>query len=128
MQLKVNGQDVFAGTGGKPFDPGQPAIVRPLARRIVRAKVRRTLHAHGIGRHSEHEMTAMSDRAFEALALVLGDNRYLMGDTPCGADATAFAFIAGSLSPVFESPLHAKAATLPKLLAYRDRMKAEFYP
>ena len=105
-----------------------PAPIRPLIRRIVRAKVRRNLHGHGIGRHTETEMTAMSDRAFEAVALVLGDNRYLMGDTPCGADATAFAFVASTLSPVFESPAHAKAKTLPKLLAYRDRMMAEFYP
>jgi pimeloyl-ACP methyl ester carboxylesterase len=27
MQLKVNRHDVFAGTGGKPFDPAQPVIV-----------------------------------------------------------------------------------------------------
>ena len=54
-------------------------------------------------------MTAMSDRAFDALSQVLGDNKYLMGNEPCGADATAFAFIAGALSPVFESPAHAKA-------------------
>ncbi len=27
MQLNVNGLDVFAATGGKPFDPAQPAVV-----------------------------------------------------------------------------------------------------
>ena len=42
-------------------------------------------------------MTAMSGRAFDALSQVLGDNKYLMGNEPCGADATAFAFIAGAL-------------------------------
>ena len=60
----------------------------------------------------EAEMTAMSDRAFDALSQVLGDNRYLMGDEPCGADATAFAFIAGALCPLFESPAHDKRASL----------------
>jgi pimeloyl-ACP methyl ester carboxylesterase len=27
MQLSVNGSDVFAATGGRPFDPSQPAVV-----------------------------------------------------------------------------------------------------
>ena len=65
----------------------------------VRGNVRRNLHGHGIGRHNEAEMTAMSDRAFDALSQMLGDNQYLMGNEPCGADATAFAFIAGCAVP-----------------------------
>jgi glutathione S-transferase len=105
-----------------------PAILRPLLKWKVRRKVRRNLHGHGISRHSETEMTLMSNRAFEALAQILDDGPYLMGSQVCGADATAFAFIAGSLSPVFESPAHAKARALPNLIAYRDRMMAEFYP
>ncbi|HYJ40334.1 MAG TPA: glutathione S-transferase family protein [Steroidobacteraceae bacterium] len=105
-----------------------PAFIRPLVIWKVRGNVRRSLHAHGIGRHQEAEMTAMSDRAFDALSKLLGENKYLMGSEPCGADATAFAFIAGSLCPLFDSPAHARARTLPNLTAYRDRMMAEFYP
>jgi len=105
-----------------------PAFIRPLIIWKVRGNVRRSLHAHGIGRHQEAEMTAMSDRAFEALSKLLDENKYLMGSEPCGADATAFAFIAGSLCPLFDSPAHAKARGLPNLIAYRDRMMAEFYP
>ena len=114
--------------GPANFFKRAPAIIRPFVKRRVRGKVRSTLHGHGISRHSEDEMTLLSNRAFDALSQVLGDNRYLLGDQVCGADATAFAFIAGSLSPVFESPAHAKARSLPNLLAYRDRMMAEYYP
>jgi glutathione S-transferase len=120
--------DANFARGPKGFFKRAPAIIRPLVERIVRGKVRRNLHGHGIGRHSEAEMTAMSNRAFEALSQLLGDSPYLMGNTVCGADATAFAFIAGSLSPVFESPAHGKARSLPNLIAYRDRLMAEFYP
>jgi glutathione S-transferase len=114
--------------GPANFFKRAPAFIRPLVIRMVRGKVRRGLHAHGIGRHQESEMTAMSDRAFDALSKLLGENKYLMGNEPCGADATAFAFIAGSLCPLFESPAHARARTLPNLIAYRERMMAEFYP
>jgi glutathione S-transferase len=94
----------------------------------VRAKVRRTLHGHGISRHTEAEMTALANRAIEALAHVMGDNRYLMGDQPCGADATAFAFIAGGLTPVFDTPARDKLESMTNLVAYRDRMMTQFYP
>ena len=70
----------------------------------------------------------MSDRAFAALSQVLGDNPYLMGNQACGADATAFAFIASALSPVFDSPAHSTARRLPNLIAYRDRMMSEYFP
>jgi glutathione S-transferase len=119
--------DNFA-RGPKGFFKRAPAIIRPLVERMVRAKVRRNLHGHGIGRHSEAEMTVLSDRAADALSQILGDNRYLMGDEPCGADATAFAFIAGGLTPVFETPARTKLESLRNLVAYRDRLMAEFYP
>jgi pimeloyl-ACP methyl ester carboxylesterase len=46
MQLKVNGHDVFAGTGGKPFDPALPAVV--------------LLHGAGM----DHTAWALQDRYF----------------------------------------------------------------
>ena len=46
MQLKVNGLDVFAGTGGKPFDPAQPVMV--------------LLHGAGM----DHTAWALHDRYF----------------------------------------------------------------
>jgi glutathione S-transferase len=105
-----------------------PAFVRPPLRWMIRGRVRKSLHAHGISRHTETEMTSMADRAWDALSHILGDRKYFMGDAPCGLDATAFAFIAGATSKTFESPVHDKARSLPNLIAYRDRMLAEFYP
>ena len=121
-------KDVNFERGPANFFKRAPAIIRPFIKKHVRGKVRDTLHGHGISRHSEAEMTEMSDRALEAMSQILGDNPYLMGSAPCGADATAFAFIAGSLCPLFDSPAHAKARSLPNLSAFRDRMMAEFYP
>jgi glutathione S-transferase len=120
-------KDVNFERGPARFFNRAPAIIRPVVKKMVRGKVRRTLHGHGISRHSEAEMTLMSNRAFEALSQVLGEGPYLMGSQACGADATAFAFIAGALAPVFESPVHDKVRLLPNLVAYRDRMMVEFY-
>jgi len=105
-----------------------PAIVRPFVVRSVRKSIRRTLHGHGLGRHSEAENNLMAARALDAVSQMLGDNRYFMGATPCGADATVFAFVAGTLCSTFDSPLRTKAEATPNLVAYAQRMMSEFFP
>ena len=95
---------------------------------MVRRSIRRTLHGHGIGRHSETETTTLAARAIDSLSEILGGNQYFLGDQPCGADATVFAFVAGSLSPVFDSPLRTKIENTANLVAYRDRMMAQYFP
>jgi glutathione S-transferase len=114
--------------GPKHFFKRAPAIIRPLAEFFVLRNIRRNLHAHGIGRHSEAETTAMASRGIEALAQILGDNRYFLGASPAGADATVFAFVAGALTTQFESPVRDKMQSMGNLVAYRDRMMREFYP
>ena len=114
--------------GPRNFFKRAPAIVRPFVVRAVRQRVRRNLWAHGIGRHNEAEMTVMSDRAIESMAQILGDNAYLMGAQPCGADATAFAFIAGAMTPHFDSPIVTTLNAHANLVAYRDRMMRQYFP
>jgi glutathione S-transferase len=114
--------------GPKGFFRRAPAVIRPLIERMVRRRVRATLRGHGIGRHNDVEKTALANRSIEALSQVLGDNRYLMGESPCGADATAFAFIAGAMPKVFDSPLRDKLEATANLAGYHDRMMAEYFP
>jgi glutathione S-transferase len=61
------------------------------------------LSGQGFGRHTTAEIDRLAARGIESVASVLGDKPYLMGDEPCGADATVFAFVANLLCPVFES-------------------------
>jgi glutathione S-transferase len=114
--------------GPRAFFVRVPALIRPLAERVVRRRIRRNLHGQGIGRHSEAETTAIAARGVEALAHILGDKRYFLGDAPAGADATVFAFVAGALTTHFESPLRDKMQAMQSLVAYRDRMMRQFYP
>jgi glutathione S-transferase len=114
--------------GPRVFFQRAPAIIRPLVQRTVLKKIRRNLHGHGIGRHTETETTALAARGIESLAQILGDNRYFLGPAPAGADATAFAFIAGALTAHFESPLRDTMERMENLVAYRDRMMREYFP
>jgi glutathione S-transferase len=114
--------------GPRHFFDRAPALIRPLICALVRKKVRANLHAHGFGRHNDIDKAVLANRCIDALSQVLGENRYLMGSQICGADATAFAFIAGGLPAMFESPIQKKLAATPNLVAYHDRMMAEFFP
>jgi len=114
--------------GPRIFFKRAPALIRPIVEKFVLGRIRRTLHSHGLGRHSETETTAMATRGIDALAQILGDNRYFLGAQPCGADATVFAFVACTLTPVFQSPVRDKMAAAANLVAYHDRMMKEFFP
>jgi glutathione S-transferase len=63
-----------------------------------------------------------------ALSVQLGDKPYLMGETPCGTDATAFAAVAGILTPFFTSQLRQRTEQFGNLTAYVDRMMLQYYP
>ncbi|HXC56789.1 MAG TPA: glutathione S-transferase family protein [Rhizomicrobium sp.] len=116
--------DANFARGPAHFFDGAPDGVREGARERVRA----TLHGHGLGRHAPEEALQLAAKDLESLSALLGDKRYLMGDAPCGADATLAAMLAGILTPFFETPLRDAALTHANLVAYRGRMLAQYYP
>ena len=105
-----------------------PAPVRPLVVAMIRRHVRKALHAHGMGRHSPVEITALATRALDAIADHLGPKPFFMGAEPTGADATMFAFTANVLCPIFETPIRTAAERHDNLKRYVGRMTARFYP
>jgi glutathione S-transferase len=119
--------DNFAKGPAHFFDDAPDGIGEAL-RRDVQQKVRETVFVTGVGRHSEPEIVALGLRSLAALSAILGDQRYLMGDRPCGADATAFGMLAYILTPFFDSELRRQAQGFGNLTAYVERMMAEFYP
>src|SRR5204863_255900 len=106
---------------------GLPAI-RDTLRSDVRERVRGTVHAVGIGRHSEMEIVALGVRSLDALSVLICDKPFLFGDRPCGADATVFAMLAGILTPHFESELRYQAEGFEDLVRYVERLMGRFYP
>jgi glutathione S-transferase len=114
--------------GPAQFFDAVPAPAREGARDQARQRVAVNLHGHGMGRHRREEIADLAARNLGALSAVLGDQPYLMGEAACGVDATAFAFFAAALCPLFESPLREAAECHANLVAYRDRMMRRYYP
>lgn len=95
---------------------------------MIRRQVRKALHAHGLGRHSPAEIAALSAHAIGAIADYLGQKPFLMGAEPTGVDATIFAFAAGALCPMFDTPIRTDAERHDNLKRYVGRVAARFYP
>ena len=120
-------KDNFA-KGPAHFFDGIPAPIRPIVRSMVRRGVVKGLHWHGLSRHSRAEIADFAARDFTALAVLLGDKSYLMGDQPCGTDATAGAFVMGFLTPVFDTPIRTAAESHANLVAYSNRLVSRYFP
>ncbi len=112
---------------GPAFFGALPVPVRwvlpPLARRGIRAELR----GHGMGRHRPAEIHAIGCRDLTAVADLLGEQPFLLGDSPCSIDATAYAFLANVLWAPLDSPLQRHARTRPTLEAYCQRLKARYF-
>ncbi len=109
------------------FDP-LPRLLRPVIASKVRRDVKKSLWAHGLGRHSPAEMDEIAARGIQALADFLGEKHFLMGDKPCGADAFAFSMTAHMLCDHFDSSSRDVALRHANLIAYRDRGMALWFP
>jgi glutathione S-transferase len=105
-----------------------PAPLRPIVVAMVRRRLRKTLHGQGMGRHSTAEIVALATRSIDAIADYLGSKPFFMGAEPLGVDATMFAFAAGVLCPLFDTPIRTAAERHDNLKRYIGRMTARFYP
>src|SRR5262245_23968098 len=113
--------------GPRNFFNTIPAPIRPFLIPMIRRRVRRALYAQGFGRHSPEEIARLGTRSINATADFLSAKPYMMGTEPTDLDATAFAFIAGILCPLFETPLRTAAERHDNLLRYVGRMTMSFY-
>jgi glutathione S-transferase len=114
--------------GPRQFFQQIPAPIRPLIIAFIRRQLRRTLHGQGMGRHTREEIVALGTRSITAIADYLGGKPFFMGSEPVGTDATIFAFVAGTLCPLFDTPLRVAAEAHDNLRRYVGRMTARYYP
>lgn len=104
-----------------------PQPIRFIVKKLVRRKVRNSLQAQGMGRHSQTELMAIAKKGIRSIAALLGDKPYAMGQKATAADAVLFAFIASGACPLFETHIRTYIESHPNLMAYISRMRLEFF-
>ena len=114
--------------GPAHFFDGAPADRREKLREDAQFRIAENYLLSGLGRHAPEEDVDLALRSLLALSVQLGDRPYLMGEKPCGMDATAFGALAGILTPFFSSQLRRRAEEFDNLTAYVERMMEQYYP
>jgi glutathione S-transferase len=105
-----------------------PVAVRPLIAPIARRGVRRQLAGHGIGLHARDEIHAIGRRDVDALAGVLGEKPFLLGETATSVDASAYGVLANIMDVPIASPVKDEALGRANLVAYVARMRERYFP
>lgn len=104
-----------------------PAPLRVLIAPMARRDVKRQLKGHGLGLHSEAEITAIARRDIQALADMLGDHPWFFGESPTLTDAVVFSLLANIRYPAFASPMKGLIEEQPGLVRLVDRFRDRFY-
>lgn len=99
------------------------AIVPPIARKGVK----KSIHGHGLGRHSENEILSIAKQHLDHLDYLLGDKNYYFGDQPSSIDATIYAFLAEAIMFKLDSPLSLMARKYGNLAQYCERVHLRYY-
>lgn len=110
-----------------PFAAAMPKFIGPLILPLVRRSIRKKLQGQGTGRHSDAEYQAMAIADVAALAQILGDQRYMLGDTVRSVDATVFAHLLGCGAFPEPSPLRDAVRGNRKIAAYLHRIADQFW-
>ena len=114
--------------GPKMFFMNAPEEFRNQIIKEVRERVKAGQIAHGISRHSEEEIFQLAKMDIDVLDEALGDNNFMLGDEPCGYDASIHGTLAGISTPHFESKTGEYVRQNPRIMAYIKRMNELYFP
>lgn len=99
-----------------------PRPVRAFLPGIIRRGVRKSTVAHGLGRQEPAEVTRRVERDLEALAALIGDKPFLLGDTPTSFDCSVYAMVEHLRRTPVEHPTFVAARESGAMVAYCERM------
>ena len=120
--------DAVFARGPGVFFQQIPFLLRGIVTRMIRRKVRGTLHGQGLGRFSPAERQRLLQQDIASLSALLGEQPYMLGVQPCWLDATVFAFLASALlANLGDTPSRLLVSQHSNLLAYVDRLRQQYF-
>jgi glutathione S-transferase len=116
--------------GWRAYRPYFDALFPPVVRNIVVPSIRRNVlkgsRIQGVGRHRPEEILEMGKADVSAVATLLGDKPFLLGDNPSSFDATVYAFIKSIIAFPVDSPFRRYTLAQQNLVRYCERFEQRF--
>jgi glutathione S-transferase len=105
-----------------------PFPLKMFVPNMIRKKVIKGMFAHGIGRHSETEITEIGCQDLLSLSDMLAEKEYFFGEKPSTLDATAYGILSQfMLSDEFTAPIVEKAQLHQNLVDYTHRIYDKYF-
>jgi glutathione S-transferase len=95
---------------------------------IARKNVLNASYKHGMGRHSDEEITEIGNRDLKALSDFLGNQAYFFGDKPTTLDAVAYSILIELIRvPIFTAPIFDQAKSYGNLVRFTERFYENYF-
>ena len=94
---------------------------------MIRRAIVKTLHDHGLGRHTPSEIYGLMREDIDEVAAFLADRPYFMGEKPSSIDCIVSAFMANIVQVPLDSPARDAARSHQNLVEYCDRMRQAYF-
>ncbi|WP_019505478.1 glutathione S-transferase family protein [Pleurocapsa sp. PCC 7319] len=102
-------------------------IIFPLLATKSKKRITTTLNSNGIGKFTPEEIYAFGNKDIDAVATIVGNQPYLLGEQPSSYDAIAYSFLANLIDVPIECPLNTFARDRETLRNYCQRMKSNYF-
>ncbi|HEX8700017.1 MAG TPA: glutathione S-transferase C-terminal domain-containing protein, partial [Myxococcaceae bacterium] len=109
------------------FDAMFPPVVRSIVVPMIRRDVMKALRAQGLGRHTPEEILELGKADISAVATLLGDKPFLLGDHPSSFDATLYALIKSITAFPVNSRFKLYTQAQQNLMRYCERFEQRFF-
>lgn len=95
---------------------------------VAQKQVIGNLKGHGLGKHSTEEIFAFAKKDLAAISTQLADHDFIMGESPCGADATLFGLLSNLILAPLPGDLKATALQFENFEPYVQRCLKIWFP
>jgi len=112
----------------KQFFSGLPFPANKLVAKLARSATRKQIIGHGIGKHSDQEISEIAKRSLKSLSVLLGDKPYFFGSQACTFDVTAFAMVSALTLSTLETELNEMARQFKNLDNFAQKIAQQYYP
>ncbi len=94
----------------------------------ARSSTCKKIKSHGIGQHSQDEISTIAHASWKSLSTLLGDKPYFFGEKISSFDITAFSMLSAFTLIDLDTPFNDDAKAYKNLVDFTHRIAKEYYP
>ncbi len=102
---------------------GIPTPMRYVAATMAQRAYKRSCYGQGISRYSRAEIHRIGEQDVDAVATILANKSYFLGDRPASIDAVVFGFLGQAYYAPLETDVKKAIASRPNLTDYLERIR-----